>query len=112
MTVNAMVKAQYMINQAKQLCINKRRISKTFKNIIVHYSILKDLKNPSVKCFGIEMFPKILPCYDSGMIQYFIKYPLKCHYSSIIDIGYAEGHYAVGLEIKYPRASIYAYNTD
>ncbi len=60
---------------------------------------------------GSELLPKLVGCYESelhGVINDII-----CNrYTQIIDIGCAEGYYAVGLAYRCPWATVIAYDVD
>jgi len=109
--INAMVEERYMINKVAELFRINSRVREIFKDHIVLNGTFKGLKYPNYESFGSEIFPKLLGSYESELAPVFKKI-LKKDYSSIIDIGCAEGYYAVGLAIKYHNASIYAYDTD
>jgi hypothetical protein len=55
--------------------------------------------------------PKLIGSYEAelhpALAQVF-----ATEYSTIIDVGCAEGYYAVGLAIRLPRARVYAFDTD
>lgn len=55
--------------------------------------------------------PKILGCYERELHQIFEE---ACHddYSVIVDIGCAEGYYAVGLALRIPSVQVYAFDID
>ncbi|MEE2763363.1 MAG: class I SAM-dependent methyltransferase [Pseudomonadota bacterium] len=55
------------------------------------------------------MFPKLLGSYESELHPQ-IDRLLTRDYSDIVDVGCAEGYYAVGFGLKYPQANLYAFD--
>lgn len=53
--------------------------------------------------------PKVLGCYELEIAP-IIERIIKSSYSVIVDVGCAEGYYAVGLAICCPKAHIYAFD--
>jgi hypothetical protein len=55
--------------------------------------------------------PKLLGCFESEL-HATIEGVIRGGYRSIINVGSAEGYYAVGLAMRMPRATVYAYEGD
>jgi hypothetical protein len=55
--------------------------------------------------------PKWLGTYEQELHP-LMRRILQTNYSNIIDVGSAEGYYAVGLATKFPLARVYSYDTD
>lgn len=55
--------------------------------------------------------PKLLGCYESELHPH-IKGAIRRGYDRVINIGAAEGYYAVGMALRLPEAEIRAYDTD
>ena len=55
--------------------------------------------------------PKLLGCYESELSDVIEKIVAR-GYRHIIDIGCADGYYAVGLALRLPNASVYAFDTN
>lgn len=60
---------------------------------------------------GSALVPKILGCYERELHQVFEEV-FHDDYSVIVDIGCAEGYYAVGLALRIPSAQVYAFDID
>lgn len=60
---------------------------------------------------GSVLLPKILGSYEQELHPS-LEVMCRNTYSQIIDIGCAEGYYAVGLARRFPGATIYAYDAD
>jgi hypothetical protein len=70
----------------------------------------RGMQYPGIKSVSSAFLPKLLGSYEKelhGVIA-----GLRHDYSTIVDIGCAEGYYAVGLALKYPSAQVYAFDTD
>ncbi|MDD5462569.1 MAG: hypothetical protein PHG00_13205 [Methylococcales bacterium] len=57
------------------------------------------------------LLPKILGSYEEP-IQEWILQTIEKNHEAILDIGYAEGYYAVGFGMRMPNAKIIAYDVD
>jgi hypothetical protein len=55
--------------------------------------------------------PKQIGCYEHELHPY-IEAVVAEGYDEVINVGCAEGYYAVGLALRMPRASIHAFDTD
>jgi hypothetical protein len=55
--------------------------------------------------------PKWLGTYEQELHS-LVQRILETNYANIIDVGSAEGYYAVGLATKFPQAKVYSYDTD
>ena len=85
---------------------------KNIKNsLVVLNGPFSGMKYPSLKSFGSVIFPKLLGSYEKE-IEVFINYIKNQDYKNIIDIGCAEGYYAVGLGMKLKKAKVLAFDTD
>jgi len=60
---------------------------------------------------GSVLNPKLIGSYELE-IHPFLDQIFQAHYDSVIDIGCAEGYYAVGFALKFPHARIYAFDPD
>lgn len=78
--------------------------------LVVRNGLFKGMKYPDARSAGSSLLPKIIGSYESELAQIFEKI-LDREYSEIIDIGCAEGYYAIGLAIRFPKALCYAFDT-
>jgi len=60
---------------------------------------------------GSTMLPKLLGSYESELHDTWREL-MRHGYSVVVDIGSAEGYYAVGFARAFPEAHVYAYDTD
>ena len=85
---------------------------KRIKNdLVVLNGPFSGMKYPSLEACGSAILPKILGSYEKE-IEVFINYIKNQDYKNIIDIGCAEGYYAVGLGMKLKKAQVFAFDTD
>ncbi len=66
---------------------------------------------PEFKSYGSSLVSKVLGCYERELHSV-IKKIKSLKYSSIVDIGSAEGYYAVGLGLMFTDARIFAFDTN
>lgn len=67
------------------------------------------MKYPSQKSYGSAIWPKILGTYEAELHS-IIERICKDNYSKIVDIGCAEGYYAVGLAQRLPNARVFGFD--
>lgn len=84
-----------------------RMISPDF---LVKNGVFKDMRYPEMKAIGSSLLPKILGSYERE-IQPLIERICGKAYDVVIDIGCAEGYYAVGLARRITEAMVYAFDT-
>jgi len=69
------------------------------------------LRYPTARSLGSCFYAKILGSYEKelhGPIERLLK---SRNYDAIVDVGAAEGYYAVGFAMRCPRARVFAYDT-
>jgi hypothetical protein len=86
-------------------------LKKKFSNLTVADGPFKGMIYPDFIAYGSAMYPKLLGCYESELNPSLESF-LKTDYHSIVDIGCAEGYYAVGVAMRQPNALVYAYDID
>lgn len=80
-----------------------------FADQAVLNGIFKGMKYPSMEAHGSQLYPKLLGSYECELEPLFANL-LQNNYTEIIDIGCAEGYYAVGLALRAPNAKVYAFD--
>jgi hypothetical protein len=63
------------------------------------------------RALGSALIPKLLGCYEAEL-QGVLEGALERGYAEVIDIGSAEGYYAVGLALRLPGARVHAFEVD
>ena len=71
----------------------------------------KGMKYPETSAVGSSLAPKILGSYEFELHPVFARV-LSEPYQAVVDIGCAEGYYAIGLAMKLPNATVHAYDTE
>lgn len=95
---------------ADELKIN-REIETILGSSIVRNGLFKGMKYPYFQSYGSTIFPKIIGSYEKE-VEHIIAKINNNQFETIVDIGCAEGYYAVGLAIKNPNSKIYAIDVD
>ena len=78
-------------------------------DLLVRNGVFKGMKYPEMKAIGSPLLPKILGSYERE-IQHVIERICRQPYEVVIDIGCAEGYYAVGVARRITKAMIYAFD--
>lgn len=81
-----------------------------FRDLTVLHGPFKEMKYPVFDSVGSGLYPKLIGSYErelGGVIEIICRQ----EYSEIIDIGCAEGYYAVGCSMRMPGAKVFAYDT-
>jgi hypothetical protein len=110
-------KLGYSVKKIKQqkleefVVINKGKaiINKISPNFIVLNGPFKGMRYPSIDITELTLAPKITGSYE-GFITPFIREILLASYNNIIDIGCAEGYYAVGFAKNIPASIVHCYD--
>jgi hypothetical protein len=82
-----------------------------FQNKEVQNGFFKGMKYASFNSAGSSLFPKLLGSYEIELYPKLVELQDN-NYDAILDIGCAEGYYAVGLALKFPGAKVHAYDID
>lgn len=69
------------------------------------------LEYPAFTSAGSALFPKILGSYEQELHTLVESLVLR-GYETVVDIGAAEGYYAVGMARRLPHATVYAFEAD
>lgn len=86
-----------------------KKLETVFYDSEVKYGHFQGMKYPELEGVGSELFPKLLGCYELELNDWLERIK-ENEYDKIINIGCAEGYYAVGLGRMFPKSSIYAYD--
>lgn len=80
-------------------------------DLVVRHGPFQGLQYPHALSVGSALFPKLLGCYELE-IQPLISELCTRQYAEIIDVGCAEGYYAVGMARRVAGARVFAYDVD
>ena len=122
-SINALWKVLSPVSEGFRLLIikrdqvNKKRkiqnlsIFSKLNELTVLNGPFKGMKYPSLKSAGSALYPKLLGSYEMELKEVMNTIDNK-NYRNIIDIGCAEGYYAIGLAITNKESQIYAYDVN
>ena len=85
-------------------------VRELFPTLTVANGPFKGMRYPAAESYGSMLLPKLLGSYESELHPV-VEAFFANDYTAIVDIGCAEGYYAVGLGLRFPRANIYAFDT-
>lgn len=89
----------------------KAEAERLFADKKVQNGPFKGMVYPDFRALGSTMFPKLLGSYESELHP-LIGQILDNDYSTIVDVGCAEGYYAVGMALRLPDARVFAYDVN
>jgi hypothetical protein len=78
---------------------------------IVRNGYFKGMRYSGFQAAGSAIYPKFIGSYENELTPIFQKL-ISNKYDTIIDVGCAEGYYAVGLAMLLPNAKVFAYDTE
>jgi precorrin-6B methylase 2 len=93
---------------AERLC---KITAELFPDLTVRNGLFRGLKYPLSQSVGSELLPKLLGSYESELHPV-LDEMLEQGYNTIVDIGCAEGYYAIGFALRLPHAEVYAFDTN
>jgi hypothetical protein len=88
----------------------RRVVQEMFPQPVVASGPFKGLKYPNARSYGSALLPKLLGSYESEL-HGALESLLKNDYATVVDIGCAEGYYAIGIALRRRQAKIYAFDT-
>ncbi len=91
--------------------LSSAEIYELFADGIVRHGPFAGMRYPQLLSIGSAIIPKVLGSYEAELHDW-IKEICATDYTEVIDIGCAEGFYAVGLARRLPNSIVYAYDTD
>jgi hypothetical protein len=80
-------------------------------DLVVRRGRFAGMKYPSLARLGSACIPKLLGVYERELEPIFEKIAAR-NYSEILNVGCAEGYYAVGIAMRHPTARVIAYDID
>lgn len=92
----------------------ERKLAQFVKNVSPNLTVLSGLfegmKYPNIASFGSAIVPKFLGCYEKEIAEHLQRLIETNTYDCVVDIGSAEGYYAVGIAMKLPAVKVFAYD--
>lgn len=102
--------------EAQKYWVDRAATDKYIKNTIliepiVKHGFFKGMKYPGFNAAGSAVYPKFMGSYEIEL-KTILQQIMANKYDVIIDVGCAEGYYAIGLARLFPNATVYAYDTE
>jgi hypothetical protein len=101
--------SRYEAREREELDALEQIANDLFSKRVVLHGVFKGMKYPCLHAYGSAIFPKLMGSYERELEPLF-KNIINNQYSEILDIGCAEGYYAIGLALTIPSAKVYAYD--
>ncbi len=86
-------------------------INDIFSGMTVLHGPFAGMKYPEMASIGSSLFPKLLGSYEKEL-EPLMQRICNNRYTEVVDIGCAEGYYAVGLAMRINHAKVFAFDTD
>lgn len=86
-------------------------VEQLFKDKTVLHGPFKGLKYPGFRSRNSSLNSKLIGSYETELHDVFTEI-INTNYTQILDIGCAEGYYAVGLALKMPAVNVIAYDIE
>jgi precorrin-6B methylase 2 len=110
--INSIIHTNRLIFLLQSQYKKEKNINSTDKNLMfVTDGIFEGLLLLSDNMYAGVILPTLTGCYEAELNPIFNKIIQK-KYHNIINIGCAEGYYAVGLALKMPNTKVFAYDTE
>ncbi|NQZ56647.1 MAG: methyltransferase [Lentisphaeraceae bacterium] len=95
--------------------VHQKHIEEALKSISSDFTVkngpFKGMVYPEKKAFGSAIVPKLLGSYEKELHEV-IDEICSQKYSEVVDIGCAEGYYAIGLAMRMSEVNVFAYDTN
>ena len=82
-----------------------------FLNGVVRHGLFYGMKYPALEAAGSALYPKLLGSYELELHPVMERI-IRTDYETIVDVGCAEGYYAIGLALRIPGSKVYAFDVD
>ncbi len=82
------------------------------KSLQVLNGPFRGMKYPKIESIGSAIYPKLIGSYEREIQPTIEALSRNNYYSEIIDVGCAEGYYAVGMALRCENSKIYAFDTN
>ena len=86
-------------------------LKQLFPEPVVLNGPFKGMKYPKYRSRSSSLYSKLIGSYEMEITDYILT-AIDDKYQQVIDIGCAEGYYAVGLALKIEKTTVYAYDID
>lgn len=97
--------------QYKDKIVGNDIVERLFSTKTVLEGPFKGMVYPELAAVGSTIYPKLLGSYESELHPV-IELIISENYKQLIDIGCAEGYYAVGFAIRCPKLQVFAFDVN
>jgi len=99
------------LHRRRNMVIIKRLEKQLAADLRVQSGPFKGMRYAQMQASCSAIFPKLLGTYESE-IHPALKHILTRSYEIIVDVGSAEGYYAIGLALAFPHTQVVAFDID
>jgi hypothetical protein len=100
-----------LIVRPANFAVSERALTEISPDLAVKHGPFRGMKYPRRRAVGSRLVPKILGSYEREL-HAIVERICSERYSEIVDIGCAEGYYAVGLAMRIETARVFAYDAN
>lgn len=108
--ISNIIKEERIIYDRSKLLKDNPEVQEIFSELIVLNGPFKGVRYPNFVSYGSTLFSKLIGSYECELHDLISSISNK-NYLNIVDIGCAEGYYAIGLAKVFPNSIVYAYDT-
>jgi hypothetical protein len=104
----------YHVQAARKVVVREKLpspLNPIFATRTIMHGVFAGMKYPELTSINSALFPKLLGSYEKE-IEPLLEVICDNQYSEIVDIGCAEGYYAVGLAMRIKTAKVFAFDTN
>lgn len=105
------VRPRPLRHEANGSVLVQEAIASIVPDLKVKHGPFRGMVYPTAVSVGSALFPKLLGTYESELHP-LLNQLLQRPYTDVVDIGCAEGYYAVGMALRLPGAKVYAFDAD
>lgn len=107
--------ARAIYNERERLQTTEQHIENFHPNIFDNLTVLngpfKGMRYPRMLSKGSTLYPKLLGSYERELHPILLEFQQN-NYSEILDVGCAEGYFAIGTAMNFKCEKLYAYDLD
>ncbi|HXI68951.1 MAG TPA: class I SAM-dependent methyltransferase [Verrucomicrobiae bacterium] len=88
-----------------------RAVEQIFPDLKVRHGVFRGMQYVPVRHLSGALFPKLLGTYERE-VHPVLERICRQNYTEIVNVGCAEGYYAVGLALRLPKVKVFAFDTN
>jgi precorrin-6B methylase 2 len=94
-----------------QPSLEEKFLNNRIPDLVVRHGPFRGMRYPQARSVGSMVVPKLIGSYEKE-IHPFLDRICGVPYTAIVDVGCAEGYYAIGLAMRISNATVYAFDTN